>query len=58
MTTTKICLVCDGITKLTKIKGTNSQYDGLWICDGCLEENESAYSDDMRDQSIINSFNG
>ena len=54
----KECLVCSGKESLTKIKGTNSQYDDSYICDGCLEDNENAYADDMRDQAIVNSFVG
>ena len=56
--TKKECLVCDEKENLTKINGTNSQYDGSYICEGCLEVNENAYADDMRDQAIINSFGG
>lgn len=35
------CLQCDRKDNLTKIIKTNSQYDGLYICEGCLDENES-----------------
>jgi len=37
----KGCLQCGSNKKLKRIKGTNSEYDGLYICEKCLNENES-----------------
>lgn len=41
------CLQCGNTENLTEIKGTNSQYDGSYICDECIErnENELTYDD-------------
>ena len=43
------CLQCGEKVFLFKIKATDSQYDGLYICESCLERNESDFSNDMRD---------
>ena len=52
----KKCVVCDGLKDLSEIKGTNTQYDGSYVCKGCISNNQDAYESNMRDDAIINSF--
>jgi len=37
----KECLQCESKKDLEIIKNTHSQYDGLYICKNCIQENES-----------------
>jgi hypothetical protein len=40
------CLQCGNKNNLIKITNTNSQYDGLYICNKCLERNQNELSYD------------